>query len=227
MRVRLKDVVHRYGRDGDSAAVLALREISLTIESGSFLVIMGPSGSGKSTLLHLIGAVERPTAGELWLGDIETSLLDERALTLLRRESIGFVFQFFNLIPTLSVEENIAFPLQLLSRTAPEIDQRVGEVLERIGLTRRRQHYPNQLSGGEMQRVAIGRAIVHHPRLILADEPTGNLDSRTGESILQLIRSVHETDQPTIVFATHSDHAASYGQSRIHIVDGRIAEAEP
>ncbi|HUO84144.1 MAG TPA: ABC transporter ATP-binding protein [Thermoanaerobaculia bacterium] len=222
MRVSLRKVTHRYGETGDSVRVEALRNLDLEIESGRFLVVMGPSGSGKSTLLHLIGAVERPTQGEVWLDDAETSRLGENDLTLIRREKIGFIFQFFNLIPTLSVIENIAFPLQLGRRDPDEIESRVEDVLTRIGLEHRRAHYPNQLSGGEMQRVAIGRAIAHRPALLLADEPTGNLDTRNGDRILALIREIHQRDHPTIVLATHSEHAAASGEARIEIVDGRI-----
>jgi putative ABC transport system ATP-binding protein len=185
---------------------------------------MGASGSGKSTLLNLIGAVDRPTRGRILFGDVDMTALDESGLTLLRRECIGYVFQFFHLLPTLTVEENVGFPLALAKRKRSEIDRRVTEVLESVGLTHRRAHYPHQLSGGEMQRTAIGRAIVHRPELILADEPTGNLDSTTGEVILQLLREVHESYRPTIVMATHSEHAASFGESILHVVDGRIVE---
>jgi putative ABC transport system ATP-binding protein len=184
---------------------------------------MGASGSGKSTLLNLIGAVDRPTRGRIFLGEAETSALDERELTMLRRRAIGYVFQFFNLIPTLNVFENIAFPLSLARAPRRDIEQRVQEVLQRIGLPERARHFPNELSGGEMQRVAIGRAINHRPPLILADEPTGNLDSRNGEALLDLLQSIHEKEKPTIVMATHSDHAAARGDTIVHIADGRVS----
>lgn len=222
MRVELGGVTHVYGETDESAGVEALRGVDLTIDDGDFAILMGPSGSGKSTLLNLIGAVDRPTSGTLRLGDTETSRLDENGLTMLRRKSIGYVFQFFHLVPTLTVEENVGFPLALVRTSASETARRVDAVLARVGLTGRARHYPNQLSGGEMQRVAIGRAVVHEPQLILADEPTGNLDTTTGESILNLIREVHRSYRPTIVMATHSDHAATFGDYVIRVVDGKV-----
>lgn len=221
MRIALKNVSHDYGRSEESAAVHVLDDVTLEIASGDFAVLMGASGSGKSTLLNLIGAVDRPSRGEVFLGDVETSSLDERGLTHLRRTSLGFIFQFFNLIPTLTVRENIGFPLALLRTGRRESDERIAQVLDEVGLSHRATHYPNELSGGEMQRVAIGRAIVHRPPLILADEPTGNLDSTSGLRVLDLIRSLHRSLRPTIVMATHSDVAASYGDYVIRVVDGR------
>ena len=149
--------------------------------------------------------------------------MDERQLTMLRRLSIGYVFQFFNLIPTLNVFENIAFPLSLARVAHGDIEARVHEMLQRIGLPQRARHFPNELSGGEMQRVAIGRAMIHRPPLLLADEPTGNLDSRNGDMVLDLISAIHERDRPTIVMATHSDRASARGQRIIHIADGRVS----
>jgi putative ABC transport system ATP-binding protein len=224
MKIALHDVSHDYGSSDESAAVHVLDGISLEIPSGDFAVLMGASGSGKSTLLNLIGAVDRPTSGRVFLGDVETSALDEARLTELRRRSIGFIFQFFNLIPTLNVFENVAFPLSLARRSKSEIAARVAEVLQRVGLAHRATHFPNELSGGEMQRVAIGRAIVHAPPLLLADEPTGNLDSKNGAMILDLIREVHASLRPTIVMATHSDRAAAYGDYVVRLTDGRIED---
>jgi putative ABC transport system ATP-binding protein len=222
MRVRLEHVTHVYGGSDQAAPVQVLDDVSLEIPAGQFTVVMGASGSGKSTLLNLIGAVDRPTGGRIYLGDQETSAMDEGQLTMLRRASIGYVFQFFNLIPTLNVFENIAFPLSL-ARVAPaDIERRVHEMLQRIGLPQRARHFPNELSGGEMQRVAIGRAVIHRPPLVLADEPTGNLDSKNGDRVLDLIRTIHEQDRPTIVLATHSERAASRGESIVHIADGRV-----
>src|SRR5258708_11405422 len=174
MRVSLRHVTHTYSPTDESAAVQVLDDVSLEIASGELTVLRGASGSGKSTLLNLIGAVDRPTSGKVFLGDDETSAMSEAQLTNLRRVKLGFVFQFFNLIPTLSVFENVAFPLSLAKRPRAEVQVRVGEVLEQVGLAHRATHSPNELSGGEMQRVAIGRAIVHRPSLILADEPTVN-----------------------------------------------------
>jgi putative ABC transport system ATP-binding protein len=222
MRVRLDHVSHSYAATDESAPVQVLDDVSLDIVSGDFAVLMGASGSGKSTLLNLIGAVDKPTAGRVFLDATETSLLDEKRLTMLRRTSIGYVFQFFNLIPTLNVRENVGFPLSLIGLSREDAKQRVGDVLEEVGLVHRAAHYPNELSGGEMQRVALGRAIVHRPPLILADEPTGNLDSRNGEMILDLLRSIHQARRPTLIMATHSDRAALRGDYIVRIADGRV-----
>ena len=222
MHVSLKHVSHDYGPSDESSSVHVLDDVSLDIASGDFAVLMGASGSGKSTLLNLIGAVDKPTGGQVFLGDVETSALDETRLTKLRRTSMGFIFQFFNLIPTLNVFENVSFPLALARRPKSEIATRVAEVLASVGLSHRATHFPNELSGGEMQRVAIGRAIVHRPPLILADEPTGNLDSKNGTTILELIRDLHQSLRPTIVMATHSMVAAGYGDYIVRLVDGRI-----
>jgi putative ABC transport system ATP-binding protein len=223
MRVRLESVSHVYGASDEAAAVHVLDGVSLTIEPGAFAVLMGASGSGKSTLLNLIGAVDKPSSGRVFLDDVETSALPESGLTMLRRRSLGFIFQFFNLVPTLSVFENVAFPLSLAGAPRGEIEARAGGILKRIGLAHRARHFPNELSGGEMQRVAIGRAIVHRPRLILADEPTGNLDSKTGQTILELMREIHGQDKPTIVMATHSEQAAPFGDYIVRVTDGRVA----
>ena len=222
MRVVFDHVSHIYAGSDEAAPVQVLDDVSLDIPAGQFAILMGASGSGKSTLLNLIGAVDRPTRGHILLGDRETSAMNERELTLLRRASIGYVFQFFNLIPTLNVFENIAFPLSLAHVSRADIDQRVHEMLQRIGLPQRARHFPNELSGGEMQRVAIGRAMIHRPPLLLADEPTGNLDSKNGDMVLDLITSIHERDRPTIVMATHSDRAAAHGERIIRIADGRV-----
>jgi putative ABC transport system ATP-binding protein len=223
MRIRLDQVTHVYAGSDESAAVQVLDDVSLEIPSGQFAVLVGASGSGKSTLLNLMGAVDRPTSGRLFLGDRETSAATERELTMLRRTSIGFIFQFFNLIPTLNVFENVAFPLMLLRTPAAEVAERVGAVLGEVGLAHRAKHYPNELSGGEMQRVAIARAVIHRPPLILADEPTGNLDSKNGEMILDLIRGIHNSRRPTIVMATHSERAAAYGDYVVEVADGRLS----
>ena len=227
MRISLRNVSHDYGPSDETSSVHVLDDVSLDIASGDFAVLMGASGSGKSTLLNLIGAVDRPTRGQLFLGEVETSALDEGRLTRLRRTSMGFIFQFFNLIPTLNVFENVGFPLSLAKLPKAQIRERVDDVLSRIGLSARATHYPNELSGGEMQRVAIARAVIHRPPLILADEPTGNLDSATGTTILDLIRELHQSLRPTIVMATHSEVAAGYGDYVIRLRDGRIEDAGP
>ena len=223
MRVALEHVSHDYAGSETSAAVHVLDDVSLDIASGDFTVLMGASGSGKSTLLNLIGAVDRPTRGRVFLGDLETSTLTESGLTQLRRTSIGFVFQFFNLIPTLNVAENVAFPLSLAGAGKKEVGERSAAALDEVGLSARAKHFPNELSGGEMQRVAIARAIIHRPPLLLADEPTGNLDSKNGSMILDLMRTVHEKHRPTIVMATHSDRAAAYGDYIVRVDDGRVS----
>ena len=225
LTIRLDEVHHEYGRTEEAGTVTALENISLEIPAGDFAVLMGPSGSGKSTILNLIGAVDRPTRGRVMLGDREISSMSERDLTLVRRMKIGFIFQFFNLIPTLTVRENIEFPLALGGERGG-MRERVDRVLDEIALGHRASHYPNELSGGEMQRVAIGRAVVHDPPLLLADEPTGNLDTRTGERILELIRSIHQSRNPTVVMATHSDRAASFGDYVIDVIDGTAARRE-
>ena len=222
--IHFENVSHRYGGSEDEGVgVVALDDVSLELEAGSFTAIMGASGSGKSTLLHIAGAFDRATSGRVLLGDVEIPRMTDAALTLVRRERIGFVFQFFNLIPTLTVRENVRFPLDLLGTDSKARAAQVEEVLQRVGLAHRAKHFPSELSGGEMQRVAIGRAIVHRPSVVLADEPTGNLDSRTGETILELLREIHRLDQPTIVMATHSDHAASFASSTVRVTDGRIS----
>ncbi|HEX9458443.1 MAG TPA: ABC transporter ATP-binding protein [Thermoanaerobaculia bacterium] len=222
MRIHLEHVTHAYAGSAESAAVQVLDDVSLDIASGDFAVLMGASGSGKSTLLNLIGAVDKPTAGSMLLDDVDTSILDESRLTMLRRKSIGYIFQFFNLIPTLNVFENVAFPLSLANAPRGEAKTRVAEVLAEVGLGSRATHFPNELSGGEMQRVAIARAVIHRPPLILADEPSGNLDSKNGEMILDLIRGIHRTRRPTIVMATHSERAASYGDYVVEVADGKV-----
>jgi len=223
--IRLSGVTHHYGgANNEQARVTALRDVSLSIEDRAFVAIMGASGSGKSTLLHVIGAIDRPTEGDVLLGDRNIARLPESELTLVRRTSIGFVFQFFNLVPTLKVKENVRFPLDLSGAVGHRNAQAL-EVLQRVGLDHRLDHYPSELSGGEMQRVALARAIVHRPPILLADEPTGNLDSQTGESILQLIRELQSETGMTTLMATHSDHAATFAHSVMRMADGALSES--
>ncbi|TAK31786.1 MAG: ABC transporter ATP-binding protein [Chloroflexota bacterium] len=204
--------------------IVALKDISLTIQSGEFVAIMGASGSGKSTLLHLIGGLDLPSSGEVWLGNRCTSKMSDRDLTVLRRREIGLVFQFFNLLPTLTAEENITLPLRLAGVSPASANGRVEELLRLVGLQDRRRHRPEELSGGQMQRVAIARALVANPPLLLADEPTGNLDSRTGEEILLLLKQTVELYGHTIVMVTHDPKAAAYGDRIITLKDGAIVE---
>lgn len=227
MRVRLDHVTHLYHASDETTPVRVLEDVSMEIPSGEFAVLRGASGSGKSTLLNLIGAIDRPTSGLVMLGERETSSLSEAELTEMRRRSIGFVFQFFNLVPALTVFENVALPLSLLRISKEETRTRSMTALRDVGLDARLRHYPNELSGGEMQRVAIARAVVHRPQLILADEPTGNLDSNNGRVILDLLRSIHLSTKATVVMATHSDRAAAIGTMTIDVADGRVREAEP
>jgi putative ABC transport system ATP-binding protein len=218
--IALRDVQKVY-RQGESE-VRALAGVSLEIAAGDFLSIMGASGSGKSTLLHLMGGLDSPTSGEIVIDGTAISRMTDDEITIFRRRKIGFVFQFFNLLPTYSAEENVALPLLLDRRPAREVRERVGAALELVGLGHRRRHRPDELSGGEMQRVAIARALVIDPVLILADEPTGNLDTKTGEQILTLVRDANTTRGCTIVLVTHDAHAAACARRTIHLSDGAI-----
>lgn len=209
---------------GGEATVEAVRGISLHLEVGDFVAIMGPSGGGKSTLLHLCGAMDRPTAGTLRIENVSLSELNDDELTKLRRERIGFVFQFFNLLPTLTVLENIALPLQLARKKSAEIKAK--DLAARVGLSHRLQHYPQQLSGGEMQRAAMARAVVHAPALLIADEPTGNLDSENGARVLQLLSELNRELQLTILLATHSLDTAAAANKIIYLRDGLIEREE-
>jgi putative ABC transport system ATP-binding protein len=211
---------------GAGEPVAALRGVSLTLEPGEFVAVMGPSGCGKSTLLHLCGAMDRPSRGSVHLADRDLGALDDGALTALRRESIGFVFQFFNLLPMLTVRENIALPL-LLGGTASTSALRDATTLaQRVGLDHRLDHRPSQLSGGEMQRAAIARALVHRPILLVADEPTGNLDSANGARTLELLAELHRETQVSILLATHADEVAARADRIVRMKDGRIESEE-
>jgi len=221
--VRLSNVSKTYASEGKP--VKALQEVSLNIEQGEFVALMGPSGCGKSTLLHIIGAMDRPTHGEAWIGDAALHLLSEDALTEIRRDRVGFVFQFFHLLPTLTVEENIELPL-LLAHGRIQESPRVRNLLDRVGLWDRRRARPSQLSGGEMQRVAVARAVVNDPPLVVADEPTGNLDSENGRGVLELLAELCTTGT-TVVMATHSEAAASFAERRVQMMDGRLMTTEP
>ena len=218
--VETADLTKVYG-DG-AHAVRALDGVSLRFPGGEFAAIMGPSGSGKSTLLHVLGALDRPTSGSVVVGGTDLAGLSDRKLTLLRRERMGFVFQFFNLIPTLSAEENVLLPALISGERAAKYAGRVDELLELVGLQNRRDHRPDELSGGEQQRVAIARALVRSPDIVLADEPTGNLDSRTGDGILALLRESAARYGQTIVMVTHDARAASNADRAVFLADGRV-----
>jgi len=205
---------------------VVLDEITFSVEAGERVALMGPSGSGKTTLLNCLGGVDRSDGGEVVLCGQTLSGLDRNGLARLRRESIGTVFQFFHLLPTLSVAENVELPLQLIGVPSPERMRRVGALLDRVGLGGRADALPGQLSGGEMQRAAIARALAHRPRLLLADEPTGNLDSANGASVLALLREMTDEAGAALVLVTHSEEAAAICHRVVHLRDGRIVSQE-
>ncbi|MGH7506943.1 MAG: ABC transporter ATP-binding protein [Longimicrobiales bacterium] len=204
-------------REGDSEHVV-LAGASARVAEGEFVALLGPSGSGKSTLLHLIGGLDSPTSGEVTIGGVTLTSLDERARTLFRRHHIGFVFQFLNLIPTLTVEENVLFPLELShGRASPA---RARSLLERVELAHRADSFPDRLSGGEQQRIALARALVHEPMLVLADEPTGNLDAATGERVLALMESLTRESGRTLIVVTHSERIVERADRVLELRDG-------
>jgi putative ABC transport system ATP-binding protein len=216
--VAARALARRYG-SGESA-VDALRGVSLEVPAGQFTAVMGPSGSGKSTLMHLLAGLDRPTAGSVHIGGEEISSMPDRRLTKLRRTHIGFVFQSFNLLPTLTAEENITLPLAIARAkpTAADVDR----LLARVGLTERRDHKPAELSGGQQQRVAIARALIARPTVLFADEPTGNLDSAAGAAVLELLRDAVAEDGQTTVMVTHDPRAAAAADRVLFLADGRI-----
>jgi putative ABC transport system ATP-binding protein len=220
--IRCIDVRKVY-RQGNNE-IIALDGVSLDIARGEFAVIMGPSGSGKSTLLHLIGGLDRPTSGELLVDQRLVGQMADDQVTLFRRTRIGFVFQFFNLLPTLTALENVALPFVLDGRSKEEAEQRATMLLDKVGLQNRQDHLPEEMSGGEIQRIAVARALAFDPPILLADEPTGNLDSKTGESILSLLRQINRDAGCTIVMVTHSQEAAGYGGRTIFFRDGKVAK---
>jgi putative ABC transport system ATP-binding protein len=206
--------------------VEALRGIDLEVARGEFVAVMGPSGSGKSTLLHLIAGLDAPTAGSVRLGGELLDGRDDDRLTLLRRKQIGFIFQAFNLLDVLSAEENVALPLLIGGAAEAEAQRRAAAALERVGMAPRRRHLPGQLSGGEQQRVAIARAVVTAPLLLLADEPTGNLDSATGDQVMDLLRHVADEQKQTIFMVTHDARHAAMADRLVRLRDGRVVEEQ-
>lgn len=202
--------------------VKALDGVNLGVNQGEFVGIMGPSGSGKSTLLHLLGGLDKPTQGEILLSGENVSHLSDQDSTLVRRRNIGFVFQFFNLLPTLSAEENILLPLIIDGKKPKDFQESLNSLLKRVGLEDRRHHKPDQLSGGEQQRVALARALITRPAILLADEPTGNLDTRTGSDVMQLLKDSARDLQQTIIMVTHDPKAAAYADRLIFLQDGKI-----
>jgi putative ABC transport system ATP-binding protein len=200
----------------------ALAGINFKVEKGEFVAIMGPSGSGKSTLLHLLGGLDTPSEGEITLAEKRLSKLNERAATLARRHNVGFVFQFFNLLPTLTAEENILLPVIIDGKSPRKFSGRLNSLLELVGLSDRRNHKPDQLSGGEQQRVAIARSLITQPAILLADEPTGNLDSKTGTAIMELLRRSAQELEQTVIVVTHDPKAAAYASRVVFLQDGSI-----
>ena len=207
----------------DVVETTALGGITLEVKDGEFVAIMGPSGCGKSTLLNILGLLDNPTEGSYWLDGKEVGHLKERQRTFTRRGQIGFVFQSFNLIDELTVEANIELPLKYLGVPAAERKQRVLEIMQRMAISHRAGHYPQQLSGGQQQRVAIARAVVVKPKLVLADEPTGNLDTKNGKEVMDLLTQLN-AEGTTVVMVTHSQHDASFASRTINLLDGMVVE---
>jgi putative ABC transport system ATP-binding protein len=203
-------------------AVDALRGVDFVVRQGEFVAIMGPSGAGKSTLLHLMGGLDTPSDGDIALGGKRLAHLSDDEITIVRRRQVGFIFQFFNLLPTLTAAENVALPLLIDGKRIEEYAARVDELLDLVGLGERRDHRPDQLSGGEQQRVAIARAFVNDPKIVLADEPTGNLDSKSGTVVLELLRQACKDLSATVVMVTHDPRAASYADRVVFLRDGRV-----
>lgn len=216
--IRLVKASRSYG----DPPVAALHELSLEIGRGEFVAVTGPSGSGKSTLLNLLGGLDHPTSGEVIVDGIHLEKADERALTLYRRTKLGIVFQFFNLIPSMTVVENVELPLLLRGDSGKSMRAEALGILDLVGMAARAGHFPHQLSGGEMQRAAIARALVHGPSLLLADEPTGNLDSGNASQVLQVIAKIASRRTATVIMVTHSDSVADMADRRIRMTDGRI-----
>lgn len=216
--LRVEHLSKIYGKEQNE--VRALDDVSLTVEKGEFVAIVGASGSGKSTLLHLIGGVDRPTGGKVFLNDTDIFALNDDKLAIFRRRQVGIIYQFYNLIPILNVEENIALPLELDERKVEP--KEMEEMLQRLGLLERRTHLPNELSGGQQQRTSIGRALITGPSLILADEPTGNLDTKSGNEIMELLKKSNRELKQTIIMITHNMELAREADRIIMIEDGKI-----
>lgn len=219
--------VNRVGKrfENGGPPVHVLRDVQLEVRQGEFIAVMGPSGSGKSTLLQLIGGIEQPTEGEVVVNGAPLHKLNERERTLLRRRQIGMVFQNYQLLPILTVEENVAFPLHTDRVAGAEVRARVASLLSAVGLADEAKRFPAQLSGGQQQRAAIARALVMRPRVVLADEPTGNLDRKSGNDVLQLLSRLHREERLTVIMVTHDIYAAGYAERIVTLRDGRIVES--
>ena len=220
--LRVEHLSKIYG-SGDTA-VHALDDVSFTVEKGEFVAIVGPSGSGKSTLMHILGGVDSPTSGKVFVDGTEIGMLDETKLAIFRRRQIGLIYQFYNLIPVLNVKENITLPLLLDGREVDE--QTLSDLVETLGLTDRLGHLPNQLSGGQQQRVSIGRALITHPALILADEPTGNLDRKNSAEIIELLKLFNQQYSQTLLIITHDENIALQADRILAVEDGKIVQDE-
>lgn len=220
--VKVNKLSKVFGNKENSSKVLD--DISFEIEKGEFVSLMGASGSGKSTLLYLIGGLDKPTNGEVFINDKDINKLKEKQISALRRKDIGFVFQFYNLVQNLTVEENIMLPVVMDGKKEKDYKERLEKILKIIGLENKRKALPNQLSGGQQQRVSIARAIILSPSLILADEPIGNLDSKSGEEVMKLFKTINNEENITILQVTHSEEAAKYGNRIIRLKDGKIIE---
>jgi putative ABC transport system ATP-binding protein len=218
--VHCSDLTKHYGQEGHEAAVL--RGVDLDVEEGTFACIMGPSGSGKSTLLHLISGLDEPSSGSVWLAGEEVEVLSLRERTLLRRRTVGYVFQFFNLLPNLSVEENVSLPLVIAGKRPADHSEALGGLLERFGIERRSHALPHELSGGEMQRTSIARALAGGQPLLLCDEPTGNLSQKAGLGVMETLREVCDRDGKTVLLVTHNPRDAAFADVVHFLVDGRL-----
>jgi putative ABC transport system ATP-binding protein len=218
--ITLSHVHKRYRRGGQSVPVL--EDLSLSVNSGDFVALMGPSGSGKSTLLNLIAGIDRPDSGEILIGGQDIAKLSEAALARWRAQHVGFIFQFYNLIPVLTAYENVALPLQLTDASAAEKHQRVTDALAQVGLADRMDHRPNELSGGQQQRVAIARALITNPDIIVADEPTGDLDRQSAEDILSMLERLNQDMGKTVLMVTHDPKAAGHARSVLHLEKGQL-----
>jgi putative ABC transport system ATP-binding protein len=207
-----------------SNEVAVLKDIEIEVESGDFVSIMGPSGSGKSTLLYLLGGIDEPSSGQVFIQGKDINRLKDKEKSILRRRTLGFVFQFYNLVQNLTVEENIMLPVSMDKKKTADYQEQLDEILEIVGLSERRKYTPRELSGGQQQRVAIARALILSPALILADEPIGNLDSKTGTEIMALFHRINQEKGITIVQVTHSEEAAAYGNRLIRMKDGEVVE---
>lgn len=220
--LRVDNLTKIYGKG--ATKVTALDNVSLSVEKGEFVAIVGASGSGKSTILHLIGGVDRPTRGKVFIEGKDIYAMDDETLAIFRRRQVGLIYQFYNLIPILNVEENITLPLELDGRQADE--QELNELLKTLGLKERRKHLPNELSGGQQQRTSIGRAMITHPAIILADEPTGNLDSKSSDEIVELLKLSNKKYKQTVIMITHNLEIAAAADRIIKIEDGHIVEED-